>query len=421
MTLRTRLWFTMVGALVPICLLFGMLFVGSVVPAVTAYPLAAQTAAAGAWVMVFPWLALSCAVVARRLVNGGKAGVVPSSRAAWWQVLTNIAPGALAATGVLLVVTATYSAQHGVLAWPPALLVVSTLMAATMYALLGFALGSHLRLIIAAPLAVLTPYLLVAFPPAMEPVWLRHLFLISSNCCTVAQVLSLRAVGANMLLSASLGCLLLWLAGKRFGAALPTGGAVTATSVIGLVAALGLAHGLSATAVDARGSGMKCSATSGFELCLWPEHESGRPQARALLARVREADPSARVATARRLTEAFAPTSTDGVLSLEPAAQPSTSRGEVLGSLAPRPTAQCLESVRQSRRADRELYWSVNTFVGAWWAQRIGAEVDLGGAIDPTGMSASLARVSRMSLPEQESLVSQIVRAIPRCEPLPTI
>ncbi|GAA3674754.1 hypothetical protein FB459_1935 [Yimella lutea] len=117
MRARTHLWFSLVWALVPIAVGFGLLFVDSAVPAVGNSPLAAQTAGAGAWVIVMPWLALCCAIIARRLVEGARV-TGSRRRGPVARILGQIALPVVATTAAVLLVGAIYASGRGVLAWP---------------------------------------------------------------------------------------------------------------------------------------------------------------------------------------------------------------------------------------------------------------------------------------------------------------
>lgn len=200
MKLKTLLLFELLWMLVPVGLLLGIMFTSSAVPAAENYGLAAHTAALGSWVLVFPLTSVCACIVARRLVVGGFTTQRLVHRMGLRRVGLHVLPIALSATLVICIVVFAYSHRQGVSGWLEPALLASTLLAALAYASVGFALGTYLNLLAGAPLALLIPYLLIAFPPAMTPLWLRHMFYVENSCCNVSQSLSGRAVTACLLM-----------------------------------------------------------------------------------------------------------------------------------------------------------------------------------------------------------------------------
>ncbi|TQJ14472.1 hypothetical protein FB459_1936 [Yimella lutea] len=289
-----------------------------------------------------------------------------------------------------------------------------------MYALLGFAVGTWLRLMVAAPIALLIPYLVMAFPPAMEPVWLRHLVVVSSNCCTTAETLSLRAVGGFLVLTCTVAFGAFLVSAHRYGGGLRLVHGVPAVGV-GVALALVLAAGLAAVATDARRQGLRCQDASGTQLCLWPEHEQVRSEAAAILARVGADARRTGARYPRRVTESGRARPMEGVVSLEPGATASERTGELLGALTPRPSEECLQRVRLTKRVDRELYWSVTVVVAGWWAHRLGVPIDSTAATDPGQVRQWLRGLEARPMHQQVSAMNQIVTAVPGCGRLPAM
>src|SRR5690606_12601640 len=78
--------------------------------------------------------------------------------------------------------------------WDPSWsLAFSSVAAGIAYTSVGYALGLLLRGVVAVPLALLIPYVLIGWPPALETPWIRHMFWVSSGCCQIYQELLPRA------------------------------------------------------------------------------------------------------------------------------------------------------------------------------------------------------------------------------------
>src|SRR5450759_2082972 len=111
-----------------------------------------------------------------------------------WAVLPSVLIGFvafLAAVGVLLV-------RSGATLPDPVLLAVATLDLVA-WAVVGFAAGILLPVPVAVPVGILLPFVWLAFVPALDPVWLRHLTGMFRDCCGNAQDLAPAAVVASVL------------------------------------------------------------------------------------------------------------------------------------------------------------------------------------------------------------------------------
>ncbi|MFF4604506.1 hypothetical protein ACFY12_17485 [Streptomyces sp. NPDC001339] len=143
------------------------------------------------------------------------------------------------------------------------------------YSFAGYVLGISLPNALALPLAIAVSYVVMAYPPAMEPFWLRHLTGGGiNNCCTVNQTLDLRAITTPMLVLGTvvLACLLLIHLGRRLltlvvALALISGGILGGVLMVRSMTAI--------PAVDRSDS--RCEGNAP-QLCLWPEQEVKRQE-----------------------------------------------------------------------------------------------------------------------------------------------
>lgn len=153
----------------------------------------------------------------------------------------------------------------GVLAWTP----------------FGAALALALRPLLALPLALLLPFLVMSLPQGWSPLWIRHVNGYLSDCCSTSQVLDQRAVHASLgFLLAVLVCSTAAMAvrlAKDDGHARHTLPAATTASVLALAGAAALIAPVTALgAVPTRQrpiAALQCQD----ELCLWTEDAVARP------------------------------------------------------------------------------------------------------------------------------------------------
>jgi hypothetical protein len=407
--------------LVPAGLLLGTMFASSAIPAASGYALGAHTAALGSWVLLLPLTSLCACLVARRLVTGGFARERLVRRVGLHRVALHVVPIGVTTTLVVLVVVFLYSTQQGVSGWLEPPLILATFLASTAYAALGFAVGTYLNLLVAGPVALVVPYLVIAFPPAMSTLWLRHMFYVENGCCDVSQTLSTHALSACLLMSCAIILGAAGAAAVRFGRG-PHPVATVVLTLGALAGSIGSAQGLGATATDARGSGLKCEpAASGIQLCLWPEHESTRAGANKVLERVAMHAAAKQLALPSELTERTSPVPVwpDSAINLVPAADPATQTFGLLQALAPTPTLACLQHVSAHRSSPGgPFYESAQYIVGVWWATQIGLKVDVAANGNPPDVTSILGRLPTLRPAGQIGVINRTVAQLVTCAPL---
>jgi hypothetical protein len=135
------------------------------------------------------------------------------------------------------------------------------------WAAVGGAAGWWLRAELAIPLVVVGSYLALVYPPALEPLWLRHLTGTLGECCLPDAALDPDVVRAMVLLplGAAVASLCLVQASRR-----PV---FAAASVVVMACATALAvamvDDLGAEPVAPRSGRVVCAGTP--EVCVWPE------------------------------------------------------------------------------------------------------------------------------------------------------
>ncbi|HET6380106.1 MAG TPA: hypothetical protein VFH63_03605 [candidate division Zixibacteria bacterium] len=202
-------------------------------------------------------------------------------RADWW-TLPHVRPlamvaGALLAPVIVAGMLAVFAAiivefaKGGLLAVPDLRLVVLSLFVSGGHAMVGFAVGLRVPVVVAAPSVLVASYLWMAFPRAMEPLWLRHLNGSLSSCCLPQDDLALSAVLAAAMVALGMvaaGGVLIALRGRWRNVVIGLGVLVASFGL-----AIPLVSGLGPDPVVARNpDSLVCRASSGVTVCVWPEH-----------------------------------------------------------------------------------------------------------------------------------------------------
>ena len=285
MTWWPRLWFVGAWWLAAAMGVLGFYSVESDYPNPYTQPITAAVNAAEASGLTFTLAGAAAALLGARLRAAGPL-VHPSPRPTLVVLSEAVLPLFITA-GLVTMATITWGqAREHALGWPgPGLVVVyaSILWAVTCW---GLALGMWLRGWIAAPTALIATFLVLGFPPAMNPLWLRHLFGVT-GCCGTDQTVDARVLWASttVAVGAAAGALLVARASpavrlhrRSVLGALPAAAAVQAAA---LLIGASLVHDLTSQSATARPGEPRCAAvtpttTPTTSLCLWPEHELSR-------------------------------------------------------------------------------------------------------------------------------------------------
>ncbi len=278
------------GALwvLPATVLIVVGFLGQNYPSADPSPMSVGVYALWGQVVVVPVLAARAAWVAGRLRRAGwfaRPWVRSPAAFALDEIWPLLACGVVAETAAL----ATACAEFEAWVFPDPLPVAIAFLMIIVATLSGFALGRFVPTVVAAPVALGGWFVIGAFPPAMDPLWLRHLTGIS-DCCRVSEVLGWRVpvavtstyLGIGVLVAAVLA---VGRVGRGRGgdsrprvpapAALGAAGAVCA----GLIATgVGSVHELDFDPSVPRTGAMLCAPATAdgrtVRVCVWPERRS---------------------------------------------------------------------------------------------------------------------------------------------------
>jgi len=141
------------------------------------------------------------------------------------------------------------------------------------FAAAGAATGLLLPFAIAGPLAIVVPLFWLAFVPAMDPVWLRHITGMFRDCCAATEDLSIRPIVASSLVDLGI------LAATAFAISNVTeirrGIAMGASLVVAGSVATALVAGMSYAPTSNRSlADLTCARASAATICVWPEHQA---------------------------------------------------------------------------------------------------------------------------------------------------
>lgn len=238
------------------------------------YPLAHTSAGA----VVLGFVAPICAAI-----GAWEAGRL--QRAGWWRLPHLRPPSVIAAhalwlpvmVGGLAVLTAAEAQLIGAgLLWPdPRILGVAALVI-TAHAALGFAIGTWLPVVVAAPTALLVGYLWMALPRAFEPLWVRHLNGSYASCCGLETDLAPAALLGVALVCVGFLVAALLLLRRQQAAWQPLAAAAAIT--VGLIVGAIPVTSLGPDPTVARSDKFLVCRGELPQVCVWPEHTGRLPE-----------------------------------------------------------------------------------------------------------------------------------------------
>ncbi|WP_434743133.1 DUF7224 domain-containing protein [Micromonospora sp. SH-82] len=223
--------------------------------------------------IVVPICAVSAAWEGSRH-RGGRIETLAVARPVWQVVLVALAPTvALGLVGITAALAATAPAAQGAPGHPYPWLILVYVLVLVGHTVVGYGLGRWLPPALALPAGLAGSYVWLAYPGAIEPLWIRHLNGLSfEGCCAIDQAPAVRAMLATGLFAVGLvvGTLIALLDTRRTRIA----GAATFAALLGLAVTAALPLGASSGAP--RPGAPRCTDADPV-LCLWPEQERVRP------------------------------------------------------------------------------------------------------------------------------------------------
>jgi len=253
---------------VPVCLLAALYALFQ--PAFPLDPYSTAVTAAGTGTL--PFLAPFSAAVAawegyrlRRSRVWAAANVRSTTEIAAWSIL----PAATVGTAAVLVAVVVEFARFAAGFPDLRLLAVSALVVLT-HSTIGFALGVALPFVVAGPAALVTSFVWLAFVPALQPVWLRHVTGLFRDCCRLQGDLASQAVAASVIVNIGILVATLTLMSGTSSRKLA---ASISVLVVPMLLGLTMVAGMGFSPEVARDvSHLRCSSSPTVTVCVWPEH-----------------------------------------------------------------------------------------------------------------------------------------------------
>lgn len=316
----------------PIMALAGLYTFGYSPATTDPYPLAHTSAGA----VVLGFVAPICAAI-----SAWESGRL--QRAGLWRLPHARAPLVVAAralllpvvVGMLAVLTAAEAQLLGAgLVWPDLRILGVAAIVIASHALLGFAVGTWLPVVVAAPTVLLVGYLWMALPRAFEPLWVRHLNGSYASCCTLQSDLAPGALLAVALVCAGFVGAAYLLLHRQQAAWQPAAAAAALT--VGLVVGAVPIAGLGPDPTVARSEQALVCRGEQPEVCVWPEHTARLPEVLELASQAHDAWRSTGLAVPRTFSEGLGADVLSFGFSLE-AGDPDVLHSMAFGMLPPLP------------------------------------------------------------------------------------
>lgn len=173
--------------------------------------------------------------------------------------------------------------------------------------LFGFAIGTRVPVVVAAPSVLIAIYLWMAIPGAISnPIWLRHLSGSKLGaCCGLETDIDVRALLAPIVVSVGMIAASLLLLSARPAVAARSTAAAKLALLAGLIGGAVLAHDLPREPVTARSAEQLVCEEGTPRVCVWPEHRHFLIRTSALATNANAAWARYGVAVPREFTEAL--------------------------------------------------------------------------------------------------------------------
>ncbi|QXJ24536.1 hypothetical protein AGRA3207_005876 [Actinomadura graeca] len=291
-------------------------------------------------------------------------GVRGPARIMMWSLLPMLG---CAAVGMLAAFGALFTKLGDVPGTPDVLVIGTATLVLSSWAVVGFAAGRWSHPAIGVPVLLVAAWFWLAYPVALDPLWLRHLTGYNDGaCCRTDAVFDGRVLAAQAVLAGSLlvAAFLVWSSSRRpvllraSAVLLP----LTAT-----VIAIGLVKGLGPYAERPRSSGLVCRTYSRLQVCVWNERRKDLDRDARLIYPAVTRISAAGLPRPERVTEGPA----DQKTSWSFVAAPDSSEADLVVALAGGflPSAE-LDCPKRSAADGGGAY----NLVGAWLAVKGGVE-----------------------------------------------
>lgn len=405
MRLRTIAWVSGVWWLLPLQIVATHYVLSANYAVRSGYTTATQVWVLEAQTLTLSLASLAAAIAASRIYRSGTLNR-PLGRGA---VAVFLPVAGILAVGTLLV-NLTFQMVH--IGWAhlvefDILLVLAPALWAIAAVSIGTAFGKIVVLPLAAPLSVLVVYILVGFPGAFDPPWIRHMTPVILGCCDYREQLELRVVLAASL--SGIGFIgassIIWirLRGARWLTAL-----YSAATLIPLLVVSGVAvQSLSYDAVQPREGRLECH-DFGVEVCVWPETRDALLSAADQLKEISAIAAANSIDTPKRFidNDAALISKDDAEFIIWSEASPVDVKLSIVSAMMPQLTQECFTAL-ESQRADDAIAASFSAIDRSkqWWDSRLLPDAEQADSSAPVDqLNAAKSAIRACDRDELESL-----------------
>lgn len=417
MTFRTLMRFSGVWWLIPALIGAQFLHLATSSPGDPDYGLAVQLWVQAAQPLTLPFTAVATTLAGSRIYRSGVLQRPLGRRAvAVWVLPVLTATVATLMVSLVFQIVLVAQGSDGIQVRP----IIPAVAWAAGMAALGMIVGRELPLRVAAPLAAVAPYLMIAMPAALEPLWLRHLEPTATSCCTVREELAPVVVLASSVVGLSFfvaGAVMLRRTARNGGVTRVVASGVVVCSVI--TAAM-LVHDRDYSSSQPRAGSLTCVDVD-LVICVWPADAESIGAAEREVEMINEIALRYGLEMPRRLVD-LAPEEVDdgeSVFRVSGRATPRDVQRSVISSIVPGPSLTCLDQLQST--GDGESAWDLllaHDAAVAWWEAQVSTEPVVNVDEQGEGPDAE-ARRELLALPPQEGAdaVADIVHRIRTCDP----
>lgn len=254
----------------PVLLVLAIIYAGAAPTRSEPYPPALTAAGAFTLFIIAPVCAACAAWEGGRLRRPGWF-TQPHVRSTITVALSSLMP--VLVVGLLAISAAvTFKLLEAGATIPDVRILVVAFAVVVAHILLGFALGLKLPSVVAVPAILVLDYAWMVLPPALEPLWLRHLTGDLSSCCSVSTDLAPRASGAALVVACGLAGTALVLMSRHLNAIRVALAFVPV--LLGMGVGVMLVRGMGPDAVVPRDASILVCSSGQPQVCVWPEHRA---------------------------------------------------------------------------------------------------------------------------------------------------
>ncbi len=275
--------------------------------------------------------------------------------------------------------------------------------------LIGFTAGIWLPPVIAAPAVLIVLFSWMTLPPGLNAFWVRHLTGDLSGCCSVDTDLAPGAMEGTIFLALGfmLAALIILNPRRRIIILLTS----LLPAIIGLALGASLVQGMGPDPLVPRNPKYLVCSNQWPKVCVWPEHKSRLLEVSEIARKAATAWQSMGISVPNTFSEHYSLKRGENSFGFSLEANRIIIANSLAYSMLP-PTPNCPEN-RPWIGGDRQEY------LNAWLDEVAGLTADQISNEFPSDVLQTVARVRRMSIPEQRTWYKRNFQMAQKCGSLP--